>query len=432
VNALKLTTATMAIAALMSGVAGAQQDRTATVLKGTPCEVFARAKTDAALATCAKDVAKHITEQARTVLAPPSASSKAVADQQAKDLEEQLHDYLVSAYFTYRKLRQAYVGVKDPTVDLTTAMMTLQRTLEEQLDAHGILPRFSAISLTGFSFTSLGAQTAARKITTTSGSPATSTVSDADVSKWASLDSQNSTATGFVVWETRHAGFVDQRGGRPDFSVGGSIAFRPVLVPISFDDPTDTDKKTRFSPVVTFQEAFVWDTGFDLHWRIGDANEHGPFVRYGQTILTSTDVLVTGKMPTTIGTPLNNMTGRAEGVGQVGYRLNLFASSLDRMHTDKGILQPTFSASAGWRYDARFKGQGELASFSSPEQRFFYAVSVDALDVAGLNVKDSPVKLTVRVEYERALHQSSSGYIPSATRVFVQGSTDILKAIKGK
>jgi hypothetical protein len=64
--------------------------------------------------------------------------------------------------------------------------------------------------------------------------------------------------------------------------------------------------------------------------------------------------------------------------------------------------------------------------------RVVYSFGVDAVQVftAG-DGSAKPFSLTLQVDYETALAAASAGTVPAGTRVFVQGSADILKAFKG-
>ena len=94
-------------------------------------------------------------------------------------------------------------------------------------------------------------------------------------------------------------------------------------------------------------------------------------------------------------------------IGNVG-----FDDSLDLFHIDKSSLNPMFFAAFGVKHDARFKGQGVLASFNDPEFRFIYAIAVDALNVVRPGSSDKPFSLMVPVDYETAMKQPASGYVP--------------------
>jgi hypothetical protein len=292
----------------------------------------------------------------------------------------------------------------------------LQNSLEQTMKAHDIQRTFSAQLFAGFSFTATGAQIATQ-ITDQSNK----------------VDSQSAQPTAYVVLESVHSGWPYQAGWHPDVSLSGTIGFRPSLTLVMLPDSTDSTGKKKVGPFATFQQAFVWDTGFNVHWRGGRKAEHGPFVRYGQTILTDVNTLTGGESSPVVGTPLDNHTGRAEGKLDVGYRFTYFSDALDSIHTDRSVLAPMYSFAMGIRQDARFRGEGvPLQDFKDPTMRVVYSFGVDALQVftAG-DSSAKPFSLTLQVDYETALASSAAGTVPAGTRVFVQGSTDILKAFKG-
>jgi hypothetical protein len=340
------------------------------------------------------------------------------ADQDGKPTDLAVHNRIVGAYLSYTRLRRwrVYSRTLWTHADLAPmedAFNRLSQTLHERLTEHELLRSFSAELVTGFSFTALGAQTA-------------SAPTSVDVSQ---LDSQSAQVTGFVSWETLHFFSATQRGPRPDVSVFGTIGFRPTLTLV--DIPDTNHAGATIGPFGTFQQAFAWDSGVKINWKLGDLTEHGPFVRYGQTILTSIDTLLGNAGQSVIGTQARNVTGRAEGKLDVGYKVNLFDDSLDLVHIDKSSLNPMFFGAFGVKHDSRFKGQGVLASFDDPEWRLFYTIAVDALNIVKPGSKDKPFSLMVQVDYETALKQPASGYVPSATRVFIQGTTDLIKVFQG-
>ena len=308
---------------------------------------------------------------------------------------------------------------KEHRAERLNAFNRLSEDLWKNMSEQGILRPFSAVLITGFSFTALGAQAA---VPTTLAVPLKVDVSG--------LDSQSTQATGFLQWETRH--FLAERQKGPDFSAAGTVGFRPTLTLVTL--PDSSQKSGTTPPLATFQQAFAWDAGVNLYQRFADSGEHGVYFRYGQTMLTSINTLLGTGSQAAVGSPTQNMTGRAEGKVDLGYKVNLYGDSLDFVHVVKNSLSPIFSASGGFRYDSRFKGQGVLSDFHNPEWRLNYSVAIDTLQILKHDVAPttaSSFALTLRVDYERALPQHNSPYVPSATRVFVQGTTDIVKYFQG-
>src|SRR5262249_20468120 len=214
----------------------------------------------------------------------------------------------------------------------------------------------------GFSFTSVGGQTA------TAAAP----------SDYSGVDSQATEPTGLVNWETVHFLSGYQHGLTPDLSLGGTVGFRPSLVLVTIPG---AQSGTVVGPLATFEPSFVWDTNVATNFQIGGLGEVSPFLMGGQTILTSTDVLLDNKGQSTIGTPVANATGRAEPFVEYGVRLRVFGESLSVLHVDKSSLAPMVSFAIGVKQDWRLKQEGLLATFSEPKARWVYGVLIDTLQV---------------------------------------------------
>lgn len=356
---------------------------------------------------------------------PGGGSNPSMQPGAAARIENLFHDRVLSIYLTYKSLelwngiledRELHTPPSDPDSKRQVLLEGLQNSLEQTMKSHDIQRAFSAQLFAGFSFTATGAQIATTAAT-----------------QGSQVDTQNAQPTAYIVLESAHTGWPYQGGKRADVSLSGTIGFRPTLTLVMLPDSSDSTGKKKVGPFAAFQQAFVWDTGFNVHWKGGLRAEHGPFVRYGQTILTSVNTLTGGESSPAIGTPLDNHTGRAEGKADVGYRFSYFSDSLDSIHTDRSVLAPMYSFAVGLRQDARFRGEGvPLEDFKWPKMRVVYSFGVDALQVftAG-DSSTKPFSLTLQVDYETALAAASAGTVPAGTRVFVQGSTDILKAFKG-
>jgi hypothetical protein len=300
------------------------------------------------------------------------------------------------------------------------AFNMLSEDLRMYMTEQRILRPFSAVLVTGFSFTALGAQAA---VPTTLAVPL-----KVDVT---ALDSQSTQPTGFLEWETRH--FLAERQKSPDLSAAGSVGFRPTLTLVTLPDASQRTGATP--PLATFQQAFAWDAGVNLYCRISDTGENGVYFRFGQTMLTSINTLLGAGTQAAVGSPIQNETGRAEGKVDMGYKVNLYGEGLDIVHVVKNSLNPIFSASVGARYDSRFKGQGMLSDFDKPAWRLDYSVAIDTLQILKHDADSTTAPsfaLTLRVDYERAMVQPNAAYVPSATRVFIQGTTDIGQYFQGK
>jgi hypothetical protein len=342
---------------------------------------------------------------------------------QEKDVsvrEASIHAYLLKVYLPYARLKrwerklEAATSNRDIRAKLVDSYNRISERLHELLAAHELLRAFSAELLTGFSFTSVGGQTATA----------------ATQSDFSGVDSQETQPTGFVNWETVHFLSDYQHAFVPDFSLGGTVGFRPSLVLVTIPG---AQSGTVVGPLATFEPSFVWDTDVATNFKVGGLGEVSPFLKGGQTILTSADVLLGNKGQSTIGTPVDNATGRAEPFVEYGVRLKVFGESLSVLHVDKSSLTPMVSFVGSVRQDWRFKADGLLATFSQPKARLVYGVLIDTLQVIQRGNSNSPISLTIQVDYETSFHRPTSAspmVVPSGTRVFFQGSTDIIKVFQ--
>jgi hypothetical protein len=337
--------------------------------------------------------------------------------------EAQIHTELHRIYLAYLNINR-WIGVernpKDDTsmkTAIEAASLGLSQELHERLSDHGLLKTFSAELVLGFAFTSVGGQIGL--------APDVKNVSSEIV------DNQAQQPTGYIRWETLHFMAEDQKGFRPDFSFDGSLGFRPALSMIQITDPTQKDAAGNpvvISPLATFQQSFAWDVGVGANFKVNSLSEVTGFARKGQTILTNIETLIGSGKQSTIGTPVANNVGRAEGTVEFGIKGSVFGESLEIRHVDTSVLTPMLRGAVGLRFDSRFKNQGALSSFYRPEWRTFFSFVVDALQVAKRGSTDSPFSVTMQVDYETAtFRRSNSPVVPTGTRVFISATTDILK-----
>jgi hypothetical protein len=207
--------------------------------------------TERQLAACVSDLALELTDDKLKAASPAT---------DAKTKEAQLHSQLLRIYLSYAELKKwrkkwdSDTDLSDPHVALENQFNLLSQKLHQLLDDHGLLRAFSATLLTGFSFTSLGAQQAT-----------TSTQTD-----FSGVDSQATQPTGFISWETVHFFSDDQTKFVPDLSVGGTVGFRPALTLVTIPG---SQANTTIGPLGTFQPAFVWDSNIAGNVRLGDVAE---------------------------------------------------------------------------------------------------------------------------------------------------------------
>ena len=311
-------------------------------------------------------------------------------------MEQQIHVELLKDILSYRRLRRwnlEYHRKADSTV--TAAQLAaladdwgnMSEGFQNALIKHGLGQPFSAELVTAFALQQAGGQVGK------------------DSKPSASTTGQAAGAAGLVAWQSLHF-FADPN--RPvDVDLAGRFGFAPVL---AIAQPTSGE-----SAVATYQSAFVWDVAAEPNWRVADLAELTTFVRFGQTILNSTQTLLQNGTSGTVAVVADNAT-RAELFYEAGVSFSIYGQSLEILHLKKGMLSPMFSLGGGFRHDNRFSRAGVLADFDKPEERLFLRFMVDALQLANKAQADEPFTVGVSVDFDTAMHRGG-WHVPSGTRI---------------
>lgn len=232
-------------------------------------------------------------------------------------------------------------------------------------------------------------------------------------------------ALGTVVWESRH--FGDETLAPIDVSFGGRVGIQPVLTMVAPEDDLGDVSGAH-------QAALVWTMGVNLHKQHRGINaETGVFGRTGAAQLTAVPSVIDRGDGSVLSLPVNNGTGKAAWLWEGGVEFKMFDTRLAQVHAEKGTISPQFHASVSWKHDARFRGEGMLASYNRPQHRLVFRMMIDAIQVLDRRAFGQEAKsftFGFAVEHERSL-SSSGQVVPSATRYLIRGNLNLLKGLAG-
>ena len=238
-------------------------------------------------------------------------------------------------------------------------------------------------------------------------------------------------AAAHLVWESVH--FGDDGPSRVDFSAKGRVGFLPALTLVEDAAPPaasqDKDMQTAY------QEAFVWDIGARVNFQIRTrtASEVSLVAKAGQTVIGTGSVLVEKGGQSRLFLPVGNGAGSSEWFYESGIEYNLYGSDLDVVHGEGSVVSPLFYLGFYLRKDNRFKKEGDLATFDSPDRRGVFRFMLDALKVVDKRELGQPPRtfaLGFGVEHEFPF--GSGTKVPSGTKLVFRGDIDLLRALRGR
>lgn len=338
--------------------------------------------------------------------------------------EELVHLQLVRTYLAFRNLqrwKEAIDGSAEADVDfrrnVVAAFNALADLLHEVLAKHGLTQPFAANLVTAFSLNAVGSNSSGKiGSASTTPAPGSSSTPAADVP-------QGADPAGFVMWESIHFYAAPDRAF--DINLAGNFGFQPVLALVQ-----PAPNQTGSSPAdiaATFQQAFVWSAAAQPNFRVADLAEVSVIAKLGQSILGSAATLIQNGDQGIVHVAARNGTGRAEIFMETGARIAIYGQSLEVLHLKRGLLTPMFSFAAGLRRDNRFSRSGVLESVDSPEQRVFFRVQVDGLQLANKDQSDKPFTIGMSVDFDGPLKRTGN-YVPPGTRILIRGDLNLFKA----
>jgi hypothetical protein len=331
--------------------------------------------------------------------------------------------------------RISIADAEQPMARLRQLYNTLAESLNAKMSSHDLLNPFGAQLITALGFNATGG---AKSGALSSPPSSATTGSSGQVAAEASGSPTQTQPVGYVAWESEHF-FADVDRHLGDVSINGRFGFQPALAivqPAASGAATGAPAPSTLT--ASYQQAFQWDMSPRWNLRSGDIAETSLFARLGQSVLTNDATLVEPTTNTQLDTraaflavPVDNSTGRAAVIWEVGTEFHIFGRSLDILHTDGGTLSPMFGFAAGFRNDSRFRAEGPLAAYTNPQRRVFFRFLVDALQVVTADHTSPQFTVGIAVDYERAAGGSGLR-VPSGTRIVLRGDLKILQAIRGE
>lgn len=392
--------------------ARASVEKAQQALSGAPAEQKAKLEEDLGIATKqASKAAEEVAQSAAALLAAKSALEEArkafalggvstwrltlagaTLDIPGRVLpSDKRHAYLLAAHDSVKSLRRGA-----PEGELKSRLTALEETIHEPMNEAGLRQPVVAL-LTP----TLGVNHASSSTSTSPGTAPTAGASSP-------AETSGPEAVSLRI-ETREA-----RG----FGILASIGREPVL---------GFKKVDEKPPDATFVTAVVWSFGAKWSYTIQHEGQIGVFGRWGQILGEPNATIVGSGAESKIAT-MQTAIGPNQ-FREVGFRGSIFRQNVD---PSEARAKPLLEVQVALRKDSRFKGLLDTTSGSGAskttvsfptENRWTFRLLCGEIPVLGENFAAS-----VGIEYEMARGNKLS----SSTRIFVQGSTDLVKAIFGK
>lgn len=238
-------------------------------------------------------------------------------------------------------------------------------------------------------------------------------------------------AKGVISWESAH--FGEQHP--VDFSFGGQFGYAPVYTLVNLINSANVPLPPKARPM--FQQGFIWSIRPQANIHLPQfvsgqlSSELGVFASVGQTILTSNVTAFTQSNSTVTATLVSDNVGNGALFAESGLQFRLYNADLDTTHRDKSFLSPAFFLESGFKLNERFKAEGDLAGYDSPQNRAFvrFMVSLNKItNSRGTTDPKEPFSVDFGIDYEFPV---SEARVPAATRIVIRGSLDVLKLLKG-
>jgi hypothetical protein len=239
-------------------------------------------------------------------------------------------------------------------------------------------------------------------------------------------------ALGRIDFESEHFfyDFGSCLSHRPTISFGGSVGLRPALVMENLTSSTAKIAVPNNRPM--FQDAFAWSIGPKVNIATSHLSQLAMFADLGETFLISQVTSFKQGDDTITATPVSNNVGQSAIYWETGVEWKYLNTDIANAYLNKtDVLTPPFTVAVGYKHDTRFKGSGDLATFSDPEGRFFFRFSVGLNKIGNFSGDQvDPGKgytFKFGVDYERPTGDSR---LPTSTRYFVSANIDLMKVFK--
>jgi len=238
---------------------------------------------------------------------------------------------------------------------------------------------------------------------------------------------------GLIDWESKH--FFEH--GRTDWSFGGRLGLLPALTLVNRSDEklgADGNPVAKWPLHPLFQDAFHWDVNARFSVHTSESSELSLLGRAGQAqLLEETQAVGTQQSPVSTSL-LPNGPGRSAWLWDVGPEFRMFDNPLDNVHEDKTYHSPVFAIGGGLRRNYRFRRDGPLTDFTSPEMRWFFRFSISLNKVIDRRAADGDPKtfsIGFAVEHEGPLRRAAlASTVPSGTRIVLTANFDVLSKLR--
>ncbi len=336
--------------------------------------------------------------------------------------DDELNQHLSRRRYEYKRLTKQLRRVRGAAeakggqawadhMDATASGARLGNSIDVLLERRGLKRSFSSALVSGAIFNTLDANNGAFDVDREDGTEV------------------QPTPQAYLAWESRHLG--SSADNIAEFNVRGRIGFVPAIALLETDSAALAMGQDTIS--ARFKDAFVWTLGVQVNRPVATKAEVSLTGSVGQTRLNTTAEIVRRGDDQLLLIDLVDNDTRTAWFGEVGLELNVFDRSLEMLHTENDFLSPLFRVGIGYKRDVRFKADGDLIRSDSDQDRLYFRLMIDALEVADRRDEQGGGRtFTVGfgVEHERRWIGDDSK-VPSATRFVLRGDLDFLKALQG-
>lgn len=297
----------------------------------------------------------------------------------------------------------------------------LRAAVHDALDAYGLNDPLTAMIFTGASFSDANGVQAEGE-----GAPEATSATEPEGSPLG--------PAAHVVFESPH--FGDDEGSWLHFAFGGRVGYQQIMSmvkPVSGDDAAAVDP----TPVAEYRDGLLWSVGATAYTLSRGASE--AFVRVsvgGTRIGDARSVLEAENGQGFIAVPVENGQPLSAPRYEIGLGWNYYGKAMEIAHLEKGLMNPAFSAFLMHRRDKRLKGEGDLATFSSPEERWVYGISVNLRNLVKSDRGETTPTRANTFDFgfsvEREFAHGSGLKIPDSTRYVLRGEINVLRALAGR
>jgi hypothetical protein len=249
-------------------------------------------------------------------------------------------------------------------------------------------------------------------------------------------ETRNSGATAYLAFESMHFG-EDAQSPWGEISFDGRFGAAPAMTLVKVTAASGDGAMT-----VSSQDALAINFGVlwnrPLRWAGPHLGELSVAGRLGTVVLNDLGQVVDINGEKVLAFAPSNGVGRPANVYDLDVEFKLYNNPIEVVHLTKEFKSPMLLVSAGFRHDTRFRADGDLVEFDSPERRLVFRVSLNAVKFFDArNAAEPPKPVTLSFDFEMQSHWHAPGAtiaapeVPTGYRFLIRGDLDILKALSG-